>query len=255
MKVSAVYLYSFIISLALNATFLMMSASYFSGAEVQTIDNLKLTLIQEQPTPEVKPIIHEPWELIRPPEDAALRPLNRKPVKKLVKKPAKKKLKKIRKKIHKPKMQKTEFAATVTSATSTLASMELSPEETQEDTPYAWPVHAPVSNSLFQSSTVIKQQYSRAAYIAYIKGMIGKGKKLYPPAAKMMDMEGDVTVQFQVRPDGSIIGVGVLKSSGYDLLDEAAMNYVKQFKRFNKVPFPLDAPFPLKVTLEYRITG
>ncbi|MEJ2645571.1 MAG: energy transducer TonB [Gammaproteobacteria bacterium] len=53
-----------------------------------------------------------------------------------------------------------------------------------------------------------------------------QGATHYPPAARMMAMRGRALVGFQYR-DGAISGVHLLKSSGYGLLDRAALAAVR----------------------------
>lgn len=51
--------------------------------------------------------------------------------------------------------------------------------------------------------------------------------KAYPSAALSLGQEGTVDVAFSIHPDGRLDQVSVLKSSGYDDLDQAAICAVK----------------------------
>jgi protein TonB len=51
--------------------------------------------------------------------------------------------------------------------------------------------------------------------------------KRYPNAARMNGQEGKVIVKAVIRSDGHLADVSVRKSSGHELLDEAAMETVK----------------------------
>lgn len=60
--------------------------------------------------------------------------------------------------------------------------------------------------------------------------------KHYPRMARRLELEGRVVVAFTVEADGRLAGVRVVESSGSELLDEAALEAVRQ-----AAPFP---PFP-----------
>ncbi len=46
--------------------------------------------------------------------------------------------------------------------------------------------------------------------------------KSYPEAARSRGEEGEVVVRFTVAPDGHVLGVEIVRSSGSALLDDAA---------------------------------
>jgi len=54
----------------------------------------------------------------------------------------------------------------------------------------------------------------------------------YPELARRRGLEGDVALRFQVLPDGRVGDVFVEKSSGFQVLDEAAMSAVKSWTFF-----------------------
>ncbi|TQV61930.1 MAG: energy transducer TonB, partial [Halothiobacillaceae bacterium] len=64
--------------------------------------------------------------------------------------------------------------------------------------------------------------------------------KVYPRLARRMGEEGRVVLAFALEADGRLIGVRVLESSGSELLDEAALEAVRE-----AAPFP---PFPDGIT-------
>lgn len=57
--------------------------------------------------------------------------------------------------------------------------------------------------------------------------------KHYPRLARRMGEEGTVLMAFTIGPDGRLLGVRVLEGSGSELLDEAALQAVR-----DAVPFP-----------------
>ena len=56
--------------------------------------------------------------------------------------------------------------------------------------------------------------------------------KYYPASASRRGITGDVEVGFRLRPDGSAEQVLVLASSGYEILDQAALETVNRAQPF-----------------------
>ncbi|HEY9050885.1 MAG TPA: TonB family protein, partial [Gammaproteobacteria bacterium] len=52
----------------------------------------------------------------------------------------------------------------------------------------------------------------------------------YPATARRRNWQGDVVLQFTLMPDGSIKHIRINKSSGYPVLDEAAMDVMSKIK-------------------------
>lgn len=73
------------------------------------------------------------------------------------------------------------------------------------------------------------------AYKALLRGRIDAHKR-YPPLSRRMGEEGTVVVSFRLNADGEISQLSVVKGSGSERLDEAALEAVRQ-----AAPFP---PFP-----------
>jgi len=74
------------------------------------------------------------------------------------------------------------------------------------------------------------------------------GHKVYPDAARRTGEQGDVAVRFSVAPDGHIINVEIVQSSGSKILDDATIGFL----RGASVPAPL-MPLTRSVNLHYRI--
>ena len=55
-------------------------------------------------------------------------------------------------------------------------------------------------------------------------------KPWYPRVARRRGMEGRVTLRVTVRPDGRVAAIRVQRSSGYRLLDDAALETVKTWR-------------------------
>ncbi|MDU0460620.1 MAG: energy transducer TonB [Geobacteraceae bacterium] len=70
------------------------------------------------------------------------------------------------------------------------------------------------------------------AYFSRIRSHLERNKE-YPALALRGRFEGTVTVRFTIRNDGSVGSAGIVKSSGYNLLDQSALRTVH-----------ISAPFP-----------
>ncbi len=64
------------------------------------------------------------------------------------------------------------------------------------------------------------------------------GNQNYPPEAKQRHLAGTLVLDVVLKPDGNIEAINVLRPSGYDLLDKAAMEIVRKAAPF--MPFPRD---------------
>lgn len=63
----------------------------------------------------------------------------------------------------------------------------------------------------------------------FFKGsIISSHKPNYPSSAKNRHLEGNVTVLYKVNADGSVDEVSVSNSSGYEILDEAALDAARE---------------------------
>ncbi|MSN97082.1 energy transducer TonB [Campylobacter sp. FMV-PI01] len=77
-----------------------------------------------------------------------------------------------------------------------------------------------------------------------------KAHKNYPKIAKRLRQQGTVHVEFLLKSDGTTSGIKIVKSSGFQSLDEAALNTVK--KASSKFPKP-DKDYILTVPIVYSI--
>ena len=77
---------------------------------------------------------------------------------------------------------------------------------------------------------------------------------LYPRIAKQRGWEGEVLLKVHVDTQGRPIKVLIKTSSGYRVLDKAAVNAVKQWKflpaHVGGVPIPSWVQIPVKFVLE-----
>ena len=77
------------------------------------------------------------------------------------------------------------------------------------------------------------------AYGSVLAQAIGQ-RKSYPRLARMRNWQGTTELKLQIGTDAKLKGITVVRSSGFDLLDEQAVTMVKQ-----TVPFP-DVPEALR---------
>ena len=79
-------------------------------------------------------------------------------------------------------------------------------------------------------------------YASYLSAWARKVERIgnlnYPQAAREQRMFGSLILHVAVRADGSVEQIRIVRSSGYDLLDEAAIRIVELAAPF--APFPAD---------------
>lgn len=77
-------------------------------------------------------------------------------------------------------------------------------------------------------------------YAAYMRAWVAKvervGNMNYPEQARRRDLEGSLVLSVDVLPDGSIERVQILRSSGHELLDEAAVRIVRLAAPYSELP-------------------
>ena len=90
----------------------------------------------------------------------------------------------------------------------------------------------------------------RNAYLSAIRREIEKHKR-YPTRAKMMRKQGIVTVSFSIGADGSISGASIVKSSGAEDLDNAALSAVNSARSIG--PRPAGISSSISVPISFKI--
>jgi protein TonB len=77
-------------------------------------------------------------------------------------------------------------------------------------------------------------------YASYMRAWVAKvervGNMNYPEAARSRNLEGSLVLSVDVLADGSIERVRVMRSSGYELLDEAAVRIVRLAAPYAELP-------------------
>jgi periplasmic protein TonB len=92
-----------------------------------------------------------------------------------------------------------------------------------------------------------------ADYRSLVRGYIGRNR-FSPPQSRRAGLSGDIGVRFIVNRAGDISSVTIARSSGHELLDSEAVEFVR---RLRSVPaFPRDlrrAEIPLNITLRFSL--
>lgn len=86
----------------------------------------------------------------------------------------------------------------------------------------------------------ISASTKEAAYAAYMRGWVDRiervGNLNYPQQAREQGVHGDVMLTVGLKRDGSIDSIDVVQSSGYSVIDKAAIAIVKLCAPFPPVP-------------------
>ena len=94
---------------------------------------------------------------------------------------------------------------------------------------------------------------SASKYLASIRARIEKHKR-YPARAKIRHQEGKVTIRFVLTPSGDTQSLGVSKSSGREILDNAALKAVRDASPFPGMPGGIfKGEIPLALTIVFRL--
>ena len=78
--------------------------------------------------------------------------------------------------------------------------------------------------------------------------------RYYPPSAQARHIEGRVTLAFVLAMDGALSQVEVRGSSGYAILDQAALETLHRLGRFKPIPPELRREsWPIRVPIEFAL--
>ncbi|MGO8760487.1 MAG: energy transducer TonB [Desulfobaccales bacterium] len=92
-------------------------------------------------------------------------------------------------------------------------------------------------------------------YLREIRRLLEKHKD-YPQMARSRNIHGVVVVVFTIAPGGQIMTARVSRSSGHDLLDEAALNTIRRVGRFPPFPAELNRQqLTIEVPLAFRLSN
>lgn len=97
------------------------------------------------------------------------------------------------------------------------------------------------------SADKLKKKYL-AEHYAYIKKIIEKNLT-YPSRAQRMGWSGTCVVEFMVLASGHAKDIRVVKSTGYELLDENVIETIRKVDPFPKPPMPVKLAIPFTYTI------
>jgi protein TonB len=90
-----------------------------------------------------------------------------------------------------------------------------------------------------RSISASTREFRYASYLAAWARKVERiGNLNYPQAAKEQRLHGNLILHVALRKDGSVEAIRIVRSSGYDVLDQAAVNIVKLAAPYS--PFPPD---------------
>ena len=95
------------------------------------------------------------------------------------------------------------------------------------------------------------------AYLAYVH-QSAERLKTYPKNAKRLNQEGVAYVHFVILADGTIIDISLNKSSGFGMLDEAAVKIITSLAKLKPIPKELnkekyDIVLPIDYSLDQQL--
>lgn len=96
------------------------------------------------------------------------------------------------------------------------------------------------------------QHYGHSQLLTALHNAI-QAKQLYPSTALFMQQSGTAIVHFRLLPNGTIQNSRILKSSGYKILDNAALNAVAAISPFHTPP--TTKPQTFKVAVSFAINN
>lgn len=112
------------------------------------------------------------------------------------------------------------------------------------------------SNAASASQQSLRQQLSQglASWQAEVMAKLELQRR-YPAAALRQQLQGVVYLRLQLGRDGQLLQVQRVRSSGHQLLDQAAEQTVRQSAPYPALPAELTAPYLLTVPVEFFLQG
>lgn len=112
------------------------------------------------------------------------------------------------------------------------------------------------SNAASASQQSLRQQLSQglASWQAEVMAKLELQRR-YPAAALRQQLQGVVYLRLQLGRDGQLLQVQLVRSSGHQLLDQAAAQTVRQSAPYPALPGELTAPYLLTVPVEFFLQG
>jgi protein TonB len=99
-----------------------------------------------------------------------------------------------------------------------------------------------------QSAELQRKKYL-AEHFAYIRDIIEKNL-VYPRLAQRNSWTGKTIVFFTVQKNGHVKDIRIMKSSGYNILDESVIETIRKVQPFPRPPTSVDVTIPLSFELK-----
>ena len=91
-------------------------------------------------------------------------------------------------------------------------------------------------------------------YLRLVRERIARYKK-YPPLARKRELEGRVGIRFLLTAGGEVERIAISRSSGQEVLDQAALKAVRDGAPFPRPPADLLAePHPIELTIVFTLS-
>jgi TonB family protein len=152
----------------------------------------------------------------------------------------------------KPKklIQNTKSSSTLSRGIARMHSSERVLMSAFSPTPYpvkSIDVESEMENSLNKEELDgIWRQYTNS-----IQVKIGKAKK-YPRLAKKRKQQGKTLLSFKLNRDGKVLDLKIESSSGYEILDQAALKAIKEGEPYPNIPETLNKKYAyLKIPISF----
>lgn len=180
----------------------------------------------------------------------------------------------------KPSERRDEQLVTTTSASTHSASLRLDQPTPEQEERQGENQERPNSHdeiaSLMAQIDRQRQQYAKRPRIRHLTSVATKssaeaayllkwtdkveyvGNRNFPQEALKREIFGAVTLAVRVRPDGRLDQVEITNPSGYSLLDDAALNIIRDSSPFAPVPHEVlqnHTHLEIVRTLRFEITG
>lgn len=150
-----------------------------------------------------------------------------------------------------PVIQKAPTPAPTAQPTPTVTPQPIvHPSVTTPMTPLSPPAEAPkiVHPPIAPPSVNIEKEFLDA-HLGEIRALLIQNLK-YPRNAQRLKMQGEVRVSFRLKSDGSVENIEVVKSSGFEILDEDAKALIKNTApQFPKPSKNINLSIPLSYLL------
>jgi periplasmic protein TonB len=143
-----------------------------------------------------------------------------------------------------PPMQKTVENSTPTPLpTPAITEKQVAQTSTQQA------VVSKVQSNPIQQKVDVEKEYLDF-HLQAIRKLLSENRR-YPRNARVLGQEGDVEVSFRLNSDGSVEDISIVKSSTFDVLDNAARELIASTaKLFPKPPKSVRVRVPLKYALQ-----